>query len=198
MAKTSNLIESGTRRYVGMMLVRSHEFRRRHTNILFNAGLGAALFGLVALVLYYKRRTRENQAETDIRLFQKRNYVLDKLNNYNKTVLSVDGAFHTPQSANSDAHTLNVMPEAAGHHAEFHTSAHVQTERADQPGRARHPTHASDWYNSMRTHQSAASAFAASAASASAIGAGAGAREDDYVIPRYSSVNAAVEASLYL
>lgn len=97
----SNLVEGGTRRYVKMMLVRSHDFRVRHYNFLFNVGLLLAFVSLVSSVLYYMHRTKETKDKKHMRKLTQRNYVVDKLRAYNRATLSVDGAYNTPLSANN-------------------------------------------------------------------------------------------------
>lgn len=213
-AYTSNLVESGTRRYIGSMLVRSHEFRRRHYNFFFNVGLTLFLFGLVSLVLYYKRRTRETPTEADHRLLEKRNYVLNRLSQYNKKTLSTDGAFNTPLSANSpllhmetgvsrnaeyaasDGTGTRESPVAAGASI-FREDDHDWETAASGPRRSERTApfsgNASDWYQSMLTYQDQEIGASASQPT--------GRRrrpEDEHVIPQYSRVNPAVEASLYL
>ena len=97
---TSNLVESGTRKYIRMMLVRSHAFRQRHYNIMFNLTLGVVFVILAIGILYYKRATKEKADERRLRELHSRKYVIDKLSKYNHATLRVDGAYNTPVSSN--------------------------------------------------------------------------------------------------
>lgn len=97
----SNLVEGGTRRYVRMMLLRSHDFRVRHYNFLFNIGLLVAFVLLISGVLYYMYHTKETKDKTRMRKRLQRNYVIDKLHAYNHATRSIDGAYNTPLSANN-------------------------------------------------------------------------------------------------
>ena len=97
---TSNLVESGTRKYIRMMLIRSHRFRERHYNIMFNLTVGLLFFGLVGGVLYYKHVTKEKRSDKYRRKLESRRYVIDKLSNYNRANMRIDGAYNTPVSSN--------------------------------------------------------------------------------------------------
>ena len=97
----SGLVESGTRRYVRAMLHRSHRFRARYYNALYNFSLFVLLAAMTAGILYYMRTRKETAEKKRMRQLDQRNYVIDKLNQYNRTALRVDGAYNTPLSANN-------------------------------------------------------------------------------------------------
>jgi len=103
---TSNLVESGTRKYIRMMLIRSHRFRERHYNIMFNMTIGLLFIGLVGGVLYYKHVTKEKRSDKYRRKLESRRYVIDKLSNYNRANMRVDGAYNTPVSSNHPEYGL--------------------------------------------------------------------------------------------
>jgi hypothetical protein len=97
----SSLVESGTRRYVRAMLHRSHRFRARYYNTLYNLALLALFAAVTAGILYYMRTRKETAEKKRMRQLDQRNYVIDKLNQYNRTALRVDGAYNAPLSANN-------------------------------------------------------------------------------------------------
>lgn len=97
----SGLVESGTRRYVRAMLHRSHRFRARYYNVLYNIALFAFFFAVTGGILYYMRTRKESVEKKRGRQLDQRNYVIDKLNQYNRTALRVDGAYNAPLSANN-------------------------------------------------------------------------------------------------
>lgn len=97
----SNLVETGTRKYVKMMLNRSHEFRQRHYNFFFNIALLTLFIILVSGTLTYMHYTKETKNSKKLKQLSQRNYIIDKLHAYKRSTIAIDGAYNTPLSSNN-------------------------------------------------------------------------------------------------
>ena len=113
----THLVESNTRSYVNYMLMKSHKVRVQYYNFFFNTSLFIAFVVVVGGSLYYKWRSKESESEKATRQLMKRNYVIQRLNQYNHA-LKNDGAYNTPLSANThlfeenNAENLKILQEA--------------------------------------------------------------------------------------
>lgn len=97
---TTHLVENNTRKYVNYMLIKSHDVRVRYYNFFFNLFLLIVFFLVVGGSLFYKWRSKENETEKATRKLIKRNYIIQRLSQYNHA-LKEDGAYNTPLSANT-------------------------------------------------------------------------------------------------
>lgn len=113
----TSLVENKTRTYVNYMLMKSHNVRVRYYNFFFNASLLIAFVVVVGGSLFYKWRCKESESERATRQLMKRNYVIERLNQYNHA-LKNDGAYNTPLSANThlfeenNSHNSKILEEA--------------------------------------------------------------------------------------
>ena len=112
------LIDRNARVALQNMLYRSHQIREHYYNLFYNLGYLLVFLLVVVGGLYYMYKTKETNDMKKRREKSKNLYVLEKLNNYNKKQLNIDGAYHSPMSYNNDVMSpLNSIEEKGASHA---------------------------------------------------------------------------------
>tara|TARA_Y100001958_G_C21228141_1_gene553620 strand:+ start:407 stop:952 length:546 start_codon:yes stop_codon:yes gene_type:complete len=112
------LIDRNARVALQNMLYRSHQIREHYYNLFYNLGYLLLFLVVVGGGLYYMYKTKETNDMKKRRETNRNIYVLEKLNNYNKNQLNIDGAYHSPMSYNNEQMSpLNSIEEKGSPHA---------------------------------------------------------------------------------
>ena len=76
------LVEPGTKYFLNEMLKQCHVFRKKYENTILNIALFLAFVLVLAILLIYKYKGKMTEEEMYQKDFEKQQYILSKIKNY--------------------------------------------------------------------------------------------------------------------
>jgi hypothetical protein len=73
------LIEPGMKYFIKSSLEQCHQFKTKHYNFIYNLGLFISFILILAIVLYYKYKVKNNKKLQEEKKKEQKEYILNKL-----------------------------------------------------------------------------------------------------------------------
>lgn len=76
------LVEPTVRVFLQNLLHDCRHFQEQYYNLVWNIGMGVALFGVVSMILYIKYKGKPNEEELAYKDYERQKYIMERIHNF--------------------------------------------------------------------------------------------------------------------